>query len=88
MNNTPFDEICLDYSKSLTKEKLRIVGINIKRLRKENRLTQADVAFHIHSDKSLISSLERGITKNIEYLSLIRISIFFNIDVESLTVEL
>lgn len=84
MNNTPIDEICLNNNKNLTKEKLRIVGNNVKKLRKKNGLTQSDVAFYIHSDKSLISALERGKSVNMTLSSLTKIATLFGVEVELL----
>lgn len=82
-----FDEICLDQTKDLTKEKLKIIGDNIKKLRKKSGLTQADVAFFIFSDKSLISALERGVTTNITLGSLTKIATLFDVNIESLLIK-
>lgn len=82
-----FDEISLKNTKKLTYEYVEKIGINIKSLRQKNNLTQADVAFYIFSDKSLISSLERGRLKNITLFTIIKLSELFNISVEELLNE-
>lgn len=79
-----FDEICKKSCETLTVDKLAIVGKNIKKLRLKNKLTQSDIAFYVFSDKSLISSLERGAQKNVTLLTLIKLSELFSIKVEEL----
>lgn len=84
MENPKFDEICKKSCKKLTENYLNEIGKKIKKMRLENNLTQADVGFYIFSDKSLISSIERGVQKNVNLLTLIKISELFNISLEEL----
>lgn len=81
MPNSTFEEICLKKVEKSTYDKLKILGENIKKIRLEKNLTQSDVAFYIYTDKSLISSLERGSCKNITLNSIMRIATLFNINI-------
>lgn len=78
------DEVCRESCAKLTVNQLITVGKNIKRLRLKSKQTQADIAFWIFSDKSSISSLERGVSKNITLFTLIKIAELFKIKVEDL----
>ncbi len=82
-----FDEICKKTCAKLTANQLIIVGKNIKRIRLKNKQTQSDIAFFIFSDKSSISALERGVAKNINLLTLVKIAELFSIGVEDLLKE-
>lgn len=84
MNTHQFNEIDLNLAKELTKEKVVLIGKNIKKLRKRNKLTQSDVAFYIFSDKSLISALERGVNTNINLESIQKIAVLFDVSIISL----
>ncbi len=82
-----YNEISVKNTEKLSNKKLKLLGENIKKLRLKNKLTQADLAFYIHSDKSLISSLETGVCKNITFTSIMKLIIFFNINLEDLFKE-
>lgn len=85
MTKTPqFDEICKKSCASFTANQLIIVGKNIKKLRLKNKLTQADIAFYVFSDKSLISALERGVSKNVTLLTLVKLAELFSIPLQEL----
>lgn len=79
-----FEEICVEETSILTQERLKIIGKNIRKLRKINKLTQSDVAFYIFSDTSLISALERGVYKNTTINSIMKIATLFKIDIKDL----
>lgn len=79
-----FDEINQAECKKQTEEMLKTAGNNLKKLRETHNLSQSDVAFFTFSDKSSISSLERGITKNTTLLTLVRLSELFNINLNEL----
>lgn len=68
----------------LTKDVIKNVGLNIKALRLENNATQSDIAFYLETDKCIISAIERGSAKNITLLTLVKLSILFDIDVATL----
>lgn len=72
------DEIKMEEVIELTRKELLNIGNNLKNFRKEIKLTQADVAFYIFSDKSLISALERGVYKNTTLFTLIKFCKFYN----------
>ncbi len=72
--NKLFDEVCVRSTKALTVEQLQTIGKNIRRIRLRHKLTQSDLSYFIFSDKSLISLLERGKSKNITLLTLIKIA--------------
>ncbi len=78
------DEINELEIKAKVKEKIIVIGRNIKRLRKEKKITQQDVAFWIFSDKSLISELERGSAKSITLPTLTKIASVMGIHVDDL----
>lgn len=82
-----FDEINLEHAKDATYRKLKLIGENIRKLRLKNGLTQADLAFFTFSDKSLISELERGIYRNTTFLSVIKVTVLFGIDLKDLIDE-
>lgn len=77
-------EISKKQAEQITKDEIKKIGFNLKTLRLKNKYTQSDVAFYTFSDKSMISALERGVCKNITLLSLTRIALLFNIEVEDL----
>lgn len=79
-----FDEVCKTTCYEVTNNQLVKVGKNIKRLRLKSGLSQADVGFYIFSDKSLISSLERGVQKNVTLFTLNKIAKLFYVDLEDL----
>lgn len=81
------DEIDVKKAKDLTEETVKTIGKNIKRIRLEKELTQNDVGFLSYSDKSLISSLERGMYKNITLLSIIKLLMLFDIEINELLKE-
>lgn len=83
-----FDEIDKKLTKNLTKEKLICIGKNVRRLRKENNLTQMDVSFYMFCDKSTISNLERGCLNNITLYSIMRLTELFDIKIEDLIREI
>lgn len=56
------------------------IGQNIKKLRKENNLSQFDLCCMVECDKSVISELERGIYNNISIKTLIRFAYVFDVD--------
>jgi transcriptional regulator with XRE-family HTH domain len=84
MNTSNFKEICPRKAEILTKETIKIIGNNVKKLRRENNLTQSVVAFYIGSDKSLISNLETGYIDNLTLFSISKLVTLFNITIEEL----
>lgn len=81
-------EIC---PKKASEELCRLMGNiskNVKNMRKEFGATQNDVAYNIGSDKSVISSIERGSTSNISLYTLVKISSVFDTKVEMLICDL
>lgn len=82
-----FDEICINKCKKITSKQLELIGQNIKKLRLKNKLTQSDVSFYIFSDKSIISSIERGVQKNVTLLTLVKIAELFELELEDLLRE-
>jgi DNA-binding XRE family transcriptional regulator len=88
MSDTPkLDEVCRKKCKKITAEQLIIVGRNIRRIRLKNKQSQQDIAFFVFSDKSSISALERGVAKNVNLLTLVKIAELFSITVEDLLKE-
>lgn len=79
-----FEEICVEETSTLTQEKLKILGKNIRKLRIKNKLTQFDVAVYIFSDTSLISALERGVYKNTTYHTIIKLATLFEVSINDL----
>lgn len=82
-----FDEICNKEAELFTQERLQIMGKNLKKMRLKNHLTQADVAFYIFSDKSLVSALERGVYKNITLLTISKLVLLFKIEIDDLFIK-
>ncbi len=82
-----FDEINVQKVKDLTQSEIIKIGINLKKMRLKNHLTQQDVAFYIFTDKSFISALERGKCDNITLLSLNKIIELFNITFKDLFLD-
>lgn len=81
------EEINVKDAEKLTYETLKTIGKNIKRIRLERQLTQNDVGFLSYMDKSLISSLERGNYQNITLLSINKLLILFDIEINELLKE-
>lgn len=79
-----FDEICKKSCANFTANQLIIVGKNIKKLRLKGKISQNDLAFYVFSDKSLISALERGVSKNVTLLTLIKLSEVFKVKLQDL----
>lgn len=66
------------------KTKMSMIGSRIRILRKQKGITQQDLAFFIFSDKSLISEMERGNSKNVTLFTLMKISDVLDINVDEL----
>lgn len=62
---------------------LRALGQNIRRIRKENRLTQEDVADKAHLNSSYYGRIERG-EMNVTIETLMAIALALNVDVPEL----
>lgn len=65
----------------LTKDVIKTIGYNIKYLREQKKATQSEVAYLIETDKCIISNIERGTSNNITLLTLVKLSILFEIEV-------
>lgn len=65
------------------KETLKNLGKRIVSLRKESKLSQADLCYEIDIDLSTLSRLERGVL-NVTYNTLYKIARYFKIDVKEL----
>lgn len=63
-----------------TKVCMLTIGRNIKALRKENNLSQFDLACLMDCDKCLISELERGIYNNITVKTLLKFCYIFEVE--------
>ena len=50
------------------------IGVNVRRLRVRDKMTQEDVAFYLQTNKSTVSAMERGMLDNVTVRSLIKIS--------------
>lgn len=79
-----FDEINKKQTKTLTEETLKHVGIKIKKLRIDNKLSQLDLAFYTYTEKSFISNLENAKVKNITLLTLLKLSELFCVEIQDL----
>jgi len=62
---------------------MNVFGKNIKYLRKRQERTQEDVSFVLEMKRSTLSGYENGVAQP-SVTALIRISIFFNVDVDTL----
>ena len=81
-------EICLKSAKEKTESLIKIIGKNIRKLRIDKKLTQNDIAFNSWVEPSYISAVERGSYKNITLLSLMKLSILFEVKPEDLFKEI
>jgi len=66
-----------------TRDILLLIGINIRRLRKERKWSQADLALKVDMHRSYVGAIERG-GKNISLDKLARLAIVFEIKIEDL----
>lgn len=77
-------EVEKSFAKKRTAETMKRIGVRLRKEREMLGATQLDVAFYINADKCLISSLERGFLENTTLLTLVKLSILFNIALEDL----
>ncbi len=82
-----FCEVSKKECHKITEAQLITIGKNVKRLRIKNKLTQQDVSFFIFSDKSLVSSLERGVQKNITLFTLTKLAELFSVKIGELLIN-
>ncbi len=82
------ETIILKKADSITANLLIVIGGNVKKHRNNSKMTQSELAFRIHSDKSLISALETGAYKNITIYTLSKLVLIFEIDIKDLFVGL
>lgn len=74
----------LDKSKITVQTRLIVIKIGdvIRKKRNELGLTQQSLSYLMHTDKSLISEIERGAYKNITICTLLRICSVLNMDIK------
>lgn len=75
------EELCKKKINTTTKDKVKSVGLKVKMMREEKKLSQQDLAYFIHSDKSCISEIERGMCDNLTIKTVVKLGMFFNIEV-------
>jgi len=81
-----FDEIDTRKAQIQEEELLTKIGVRLKKLREDSGLTLLDVAFYTYVNMSTLHRLEKGKLSNITTLSLIKICLFFEIDIKDLLV--
>lgn len=84
MRNKKYDEIDKQKVEELTKKQVKSIGVNLRRIRLSEKLTQGEVAFYIFADKSFIWKLERGFLENITLESVNKLCELFKIKFEDL----
>lgn len=78
------NEICPKKASETLGELMLNVSIKMKDRRRAMGASQNDLAYCIGSDKSVISSIERGVKTNVSLYMLVRISEALEITVEEL----
>lgn len=71
-------------NKKITFDRLKRIGLYIKKERKKKNLSQEYLAFSVDTHSSLISKIERGMCKDITLNTLQKFSFFFDIDITKL----
>ncbi len=79
-----FDEIDVRKARVQEEDLLTKIGEKLKKLREDAGLTLLDVAFYTYVNMSTLHRLEKGKLSNITTLSLIKICLFFEIDLKDL----
>ena len=79
-----FDEISINDTKELTKDRLKLLGGKLKEIRMSSNLTLNDVAFFTYSNISTVERLELGKLKNITLLTLLKFAVFYGVSLPDL----
>lgn len=66
------------------RQKIKEIGVRIKQIRIEKHATQQHLAFSINADKSLISGIECGYFENITLLTVMRIAVALDVEINNL----
>ena len=62
---------------------LEIIGLNVRKLRRENKLSQAQLAFEANLTREFVNKLEAG-RLNISVLKLNQIALVLSVDITAL----
>lgn len=71
----------------IMQQKIGEIGQRIKRIRTEKKVTQQTLAFCVGADKGLVSEIERGYCKNITLLTIMRIAMALEVELNQLFID-
>lgn len=60
----------------------KIIGLKIKNLREQQKISQEDLAFNLEISQSYLSKIENGFIEKIDFILIQKIILFFQIDLQ------
>ncbi|QQQ29783.1 helix-turn-helix domain-containing protein [Chryseobacterium indoltheticum] len=60
----------------------KIIGLKVKNLREQQKISQEDLAFNLEISQSYLSKIENGFIEKIDFILIQKIILFFQIDLQ------
>ena len=60
----------------------KIIGLKVKNLREQQKISQEDLAFNLEISQSYLSKVENGFIEKIDFILIQKIILFFQIDLQ------
>lgn len=60
----------------------KIIGLKVKNLREQKKISQEDLAFNLEISQSYLSKIENGFIEKIDFILIQKIILFFQIDLQ------
>ena len=60
----------------------KIIGLKVKNLREQQKISQEDLAFNLEISQSYLSKIENGFIEKIDFILIQKIILFFQLDLQ------